>query len=165
MELSDAVYLILMLVFVVFGIFNDSKKKKKRAQTSAQPNSEESEKSVKDIFQELFEIPSADSDSSTPPPIPKRAKANTREQKRESRFKQSTNPVHSFESSLSLVTDFEGESSLKGYKFVNDDLSVTSDDDDESYYTHPVLQSLSQGNKQNEIQKAIIYSEIINRKY
>lgn len=162
MELNDVVYLILMIGFVVFGIFNDSKKKKKAIDSSTEPINKDVKdvKDMRDIFRDLLE----QAKQGTPPPVPKDVTKSRKDIKREKRFKQNTNPMHGFESSMELVTDFERESSLRGYNFVSESMNVEDIDDDQGY-SHPVLDDFSEGDRQSEFTKAIIYSEIINRKY
>ncbi len=160
MELNDVVYLILMLAFIVFGIFNDSKKKKNRSESSTPPLNDDA-KDIREVFQDLFEK----REQVAPPPVPKEMETSRKQPKRDKRFKQNTDPMQAFESSLSLVTDFEGESSLKGYKFAENDLVSSQEVAKKAHETHPILKSLTEGDKQQEIQKALIYSEIINRKY
>ncbi len=154
-----------MVGFIVFGIFNDSKKKKKKiTDNSTEPvNKEWSD--VGDVFREIFE----GDVQRTPPPIPTKKIVNpkTPNPNREKRFKQSDNLLDGFESSLSLVTDFEGESSLKGYKFDMEVMEVIEDGAERysSSFANSILSNFNSGDKQLELKKAIIYSEILNRKY
>ena len=160
MEFGDIIYLLLMLAFFVFGIFNDSKKKKKKVDTSTPPINPEYDRKIRDVFREVFQHPEK---QSAPPPVPKTAKIKS----------QAATPslasVHSathreFQSSLDLVTNFEGESSLKGSLFTSElfdkqkEMKVT-----ETF--HPILEQLRSKEGQSEIRKAVIYSEILNRKY
>ena len=160
MELNDVVYLILMLAFVVFGIFNDSKKKKQDMGDSTN-STDKKETNVRDVFRELFEkIEQRD----VPPPMPKQDMPKRMQPSREKRFKQSHNPMAGFESSMSLVTDFEGESSLKGYNFaeMSIDESITKESEKQ---IHPLIHDIIQADNKSELQKAILYSEILKRKY
>lgn len=160
MELNDVVYLILMVGFVVFGIFNDSKKKKKKSvDTSTEPLNKDV-KDVRELFRDLIE----QAKQVTPPPVPKEKLPQRDQPARKKRFDTSINPIHGFESSMNLVTNFEEESSLRGYNFVSEDMEVMDISDDIGY-THPILKSLSKGDRQSEFKKAIIYSEIINKRY
>ncbi len=152
MELSDVVYLILMIVFVVFGIFNDSKKKKKKINTSTPPFSPNARGEEDDL--------------EMPPPIPKEKVSQRKMVEHRKRFTQTPDPMQTFESSMNLVTDFEKESSLKGYEFSIKKMDSSSDaSGDGMKHPHPILESIIEGDRQAEFQKAIIYSEIINRKY
>ena len=160
MELSDVVYLILMGAFVVFGIFNDSKKKKKAIDTSTKPLNDDA-KDMRDVFRDLLER----TERKNPPPVPKKNSTKRKEPSREKRFKQSSDPMHGFESSMGLVTDFTKESSLKGYDFVDEGSTKVLEINNEIGYQHPILENLVEGDRQSEFKKAIIYSEIINRKY
>lgn len=163
MELSDVVYLILMLGFVVFGIFNDSKKKKRKLDSSTESlNGDEDESEVRDVFRDIFK---KFEQQHTPPPTPVATSTTKRKQPtHEKRFKQSAGAMDSFESSMSLVTNFERESSLKDFRFANESLEV-SDFPDTDKTVHPLLNDLTGGDIQAEIRKAILYSEILNRKY
>ena len=160
MELNDVVYLILMVGFVVFGIFNDSKKKKnKPVDTSTEPLNKDV-KNVRELFRDLIE----QAKQVTPPPVPKEKLPQRDQPVRRKRFETNINPIHGFESSMNLVTNFEEESSLKGYNFVSENMEVLDISDDVGY-THPILKGLLIGDRHSEFKKAIIYSEIINRKY
>lgn len=160
MELNDVVYLILMAGFVVFGIFNDSKKKKnKPVDTSTKPLNKDV-KDVRELFRDLIE----QAKQVTPPPVPKEKLPQRDQPLRRKRFETNINPIHGFESSMNLVTNFEEESSLKGYNFVSENMEVLDISDDVGY-THPILKGLSRGDRHSEFKKAIIYSEIMNRRY
>lgn len=139
MEFGDIIYLILLLAFVVFGIFNDSNKKRKKISESTQPEKQP-----------------------IPPPTPKTVKSK-------SQLARSTiNPVgrtyREFQSSLDLVTNFEGESSLKGSMFASG-LFDNHQEMKVEETIHPILEQLRSKDGQSEIRKAVIYSEILNRKY
>lgn len=142
MEFGDIVYFLLMLGFLVFGIFNDSKKKKKNINQSTPPLNP-------DVFP----------DKTLPPPLRKVAK------KAKKLVPVQTPPPPKrveFQSSMDLVTDFEGESSLKGTIF---DYKMPVKAEKSLYEPHPILNDLTGEDGSEEIRKAIIYSEILKRKY
>ncbi|MGI6046901.1 MAG: hypothetical protein ACOYEG_02645 [Petrimonas sp.] len=157
MEFGDIIYLLLMFAFIVFGIFNDSKKKKKKVSESTQPVNREEE--FRDVIREIFQKPQK---QSVPPPTPKTVKRKT--QVVTPSFSSAKSTHREFQSSLDLVTDFEGESSLKGSMFASElfenqkEMKVTET-------LHPILKQLRSKDGQSEIRKAVIYSEILNRKY
>lgn len=160
MEFGDIVYLILMLGFIVFGIFNDSKKKKRKIDTSTPPLNPENERRVPEVFREIFQTPDK---QSVPPPVPRTSSKKT-SQKAASKAMppKTTRPV--FQSSMDLVTNFEGESSLKGSMFASDLMEKQTEMTSTETF-HPILEQLRSKDGQAEMRKAIIYSEILNKKY
>jgi hypothetical protein len=157
MEFGDIIYLILMLAFFVFGIFNDSKKKQKKISKSTQPVNREGE--FRDVFREIFQKPQQ---QPVPPPTPKTVRSKSQLAKPTLASARST--YREFQSSLDLVTDFEGESSLKGSLFASE-LFDNHREMKAVETFHPILEQLRSKNGQSEIRKAVIYSEILNRKY
>lgn len=157
MEFGDIIYLILILAFFVFGIFNDSKKKKKEISKNTQPVNLEEE--FRDVFREVFQKPQR---QSVPPPTPKTVKNKSQLARPTITSARSTH--WEFQSSLDLVTDFEGESSLKGSMFASE-LFNNRQEMKAMETVHPILEQLRSKNGQSEIRKAVIYSEILNRKY
>ncbi len=160
MEFGDIVYLILMLGFIVFGIFNDSKKKKRKADTSTPPINPGDDLDIRDVFREVFQ----NSDkSSAPPPAPKKTDRKASQKAATATIPtEKSRPV--FQSSMDLVTNFEGESSLKGSMFASE-LMDTRKEMKVSETFHPILEQLRSKDGQAEMRKAVIYSEILNRKY
>ena len=138
MEFGDIIYLILLLAFVVFGIFNDSKKRKKISE-STQPEKQP-----------------------IPPPTPKTVKSKS--QLARPTASSAGYTYREFQSSLDLVTNFEGESSLKGSMFASG-LFDNHREMKVEETLHPILEQLRSKDGQSEIRKAVIYSEILNRKY
>lgn len=69
-----------------------------------------------------------------------------------------------FQSSLGLVTDFEGESSLKDSMFASERFD-NRPEMEAGETVHPILEQLRSKDGQSEIRKAVIYSEILNRRY
>ena len=157
MEFGDIIYLLLMLAFFVFGIFNDSKKKKKKISKSTQPVNLEEE--FRDVFREVFQKPQR---QPIPPPTPKTVK--NRSQLARPAMTSARSTRYEFQSSLDLVTDFEGESSLKGSLFASE-LFDNRSEMKTVETVHPILEQLRSKDGQSEIRKAVIYSEILNRKY
>lgn len=159
MEFEDILYLILMLVFAVFGIFNDSKKRKKRVGEATQPVNREEE--FRDVFREIFQNSSK---QQTPPPVPRNIPAEKNRRKSASMFQNSKSRYQGFQSSLDLVTNFEGESSLKGSLYVSESLD-RREAGKQTDISHPVLECLRGSERSTEVRKAVIYSEILKRKY
>lgn len=156
MEFGDILYIILILVFIVFGFFKDLNKRKKNNNT----NTEAENKNLGDVFKEVFaqmEKPQ------TPPPVPGSVR---REQKKRPApvTSPSVRSEYQFQSSMDLIMDFEDESSLSGYIFPDYDLDSPIDKQ-AANVSHPVLEDLTGNNRESEFQKAIIYSEILKRRY
>lgn len=157
MEFGDIIYLILLLAFFVFGIFNDSKKKKKKISKSTQPVNLEEE--FRDVFREVFQKPQK---QPVPPPTPKVVKSKSQPARPAMASARSTR--WEFQSSLGLVTDFEGESSLKDSMFASERFD-NRPEMEAGETVHPILEQLRSKDGQSEIRKAVIYSEILNRRY
>lgn len=157
MEFGDILYVILILVFIVFGFFKDLSKKKRDNLEKADP----ADKSLGDVFKEVFtqlERPQ------NPPPVP--APAKKEEKKRSATAFSAPASIDSeFQSSMDLIMDFESESSLSDYVFPDYDLDSPSVKKQKKRGDHPILEDLTGDNKESEFLKAIIYSEILNRRY
>ena len=133
MDVGDIIYYIILVFFLIFGFFSKSNKQKKTQESRNPPS-----------FPRRSHIPetpaskvSAKQSIHTPPPVKKRG----------------------FQSSLDLVTDFEGESSLKNSMF-----SQNKDMEEQSLTPHPLMSEI--GNiGAGELRKGIIYSEILKRKF
>lgn len=148
MEFGDILYLILIVVFIVFGFFKDLNKKKKQIDESTPTLNEE----LKDVFREIFSQGGA---PQVPPPAPKPARKKPVVEKA---------PEYAFQSSMSFVADFEGESSLSHYKFP--DYEMDSPIEKEVIIeAHPAIKDFTGDDSEAEFQKAILYSEILKRKY
>ncbi|MDO5664854.1 MAG: hypothetical protein Q4G63_06325 [Bacteroidia bacterium] len=155
MEFGDIIYLILMLAFFVFGIFNDSKKKKKKIDKSTEPINRE----IREVFREIFQ-----NNEKQPIPSPTLKTEKRKDQVVPPSITPAKSPHREFQSSLDLVTNFEGESSLKGSMFASE-LFDNQKEMKVAETFHPILERLRSKDGQSEIQKAIIYTEILNRKY
>ncbi len=144
MEFGDILYIIALIFFFVFGIFNDARKKKKQVSQNTPP-----------LNQEVF-----------PERIPKRQVPKTiKSRVKENLPPPAPKPVHrEFQSSLDLVSNYEGQSSIKSSIFV-DDLREHYKEQRETQAVHPILKELKSEGGSEEIRKAIIYSEILQRKY
>ena len=156
MELGDILYLILIIVFIVFGIFKDLKKKKRRIEENNEPTT----KSLDEVFKELF---GQSESNQTPPPVPEKV------QKMKRKTDKISMPVpnkgrYQFQSSMELTTNFEGESSLSGYDFPDYELESPIEKEIVEK-KHHLLEDLAGDNSESEFRKAIIYSEILKRKY
>ncbi len=155
MEFGDIIYLLLMLAFFVFGIFNDSKKKKKKINKSTEPINRE----IREVFREVFQNKEK---QPVPPPTPTTVKR--KKQPVTTATSTAKYTPREFQSSLDLVTNFEGESSLKGSMFASDLFDGQKEMKARETF-HPILEQLRSRDGQSEIRKAVIYSEILNRKY
>ena len=111
------------------------------------------------MIREVFQKPQR---QPVPPPTPKAVK--NKSQPARSAVTSARNTYREFQSSLELVTDFEGESSLKGSMFASE-LFDNRPEMKAVETVHPILEQLRSKDGQSEIRKAVIYSEILNRKY
>ncbi len=154
MDFGDIIYYLLLIFFMILGIFNNSKKKK--AEQQSQIPKTESDSPTFD-FPKLPETIKNINRRKTPPPVPV--------------TKPETYKRPQFQSSMDLVTDFEGESSLKGTIFVDegdfDNISVSDPitSAETSNIVHPLIKDLHRNNRINEMRKGIIYGEILKPKY
>lgn len=158
MEFAASFNGILILLFLVLAFIKSAKDAKKKGQSSneTKPNLGEE---LKEIFKEIMDGHKGDNAPARPPMPP------------QERTTQMTPPSFSaeqmgkeFVSSLSLVTDFEKESSLKGY-YTTERMKRMVTDRTTDKESHPVLDDLMGENREEEFKKAIIYSEILTRKY
>ena len=163
MEFGDIIYFILLLFFAILGFFNESRKKKNLQQQ------QKGESESRPLFGEemdgdepyLYHLPLPK--QSELPPVPPAPQKNKRPE---------------FRSSLDLVTDFEGVSSLKSSIFVYDaDDSFAQDDasvftaseqekpNEKSRTLHPLVAELTGEGGEEALKKGLIYGEIMQRKY
>lgn len=164
MEFGDIIYLIILLFFMILGFFNDSRKKKNRQGKKAGGNADSFlEERVETILQTL-ENEKKKRKTSVLPPVP---------------ADYSGKDVHrTFQSSMDLVTDFEGQSSLKSSIFVYDaDSSFALDTDSSDIFNkkapadrqrsvvHPLIADLLGDGGREELKKGLVYGEILRRKH
>lgn len=156
MDFGDIIYYVLLVFFMILGFFNNSKKKK--ASEKSQTNQPQPERDLPTFeFPKIPETFKNINRRKTPPPVPV---TKTERYKRPE-----------FQSSMDLVTDFEGESSLKGSIYVDDGTfknvyerdRITSSE--KTQLVHPLIKDLHSANLKNEIRKGIIYGEILKPKY
>lgn len=143
MDSGDIIYLIIAVFFMILGFFNKSKEKKKNTANKPAENASP-----------LF------------PPIPPITvtKKNREEENRHATPPLPPKPV--FQSSLDLVTDFEGESSLKGVRFDKGvDFSYEEKPDSQTVIYHNAIADLVQENAHGELRKALIYKEVLQQKF
>lgn len=152
MEFGDIVYLILIVAFMIFGFFKEIRKKNRKIDESTEPVNTE----LGDLFRDVF-------DAGSTPHMPPATDIETKKKNKET-GKSLASKEFVFQSSMDLVTDFEGESSLKGHGF-KEHLNEESLNRATLVELHPVLDDLTGENRSEELQKAIVYSEIIKRKY
>ncbi|MDR0334151.1 MAG: hypothetical protein LBI15_11920 [Dysgonamonadaceae bacterium] len=157
MEFGDLIYFILVIAFMVLGFFNDARKRKKRkmereASTSHQDSQKQSENQhkVEDSDDWWRNLPKT-------PPIPTTKKPTPYVRKE-------------FQSSLDLVTNFEGESSLKDSIFVQDAAFTNIYEEKRRRkqsppLVHPLVRDLLNDSGNKELKKGLIYGEILQRKY
>ena len=164
MEFGDIIYLIILLFFMILGFFNDSRKKKNKQEREAGKNAVPfPEERIETILQTI-EHEKKKRQTTIHPPIP---------------AAYSGKDVHkTFQSSMDLVTDFEGQSSLKSSIFVYDaDSSFAQDSDASDIFNkkasatglrtvvHPLIADLMGDGGREELKKGLVYGEILRRKY
>ena len=149
---------VLILLLLVIAFIKSAKDAKKKNQTTNKDQPGLGEE-LKEIFKEIMEGNTGGKTPVIPPIHPTE------------RTEQLTPPAFSaeqmgkeFVSSLSLVADFEKESSLKGY-YTTERMKRTVTERSVGTEPHPMLEDLMGENREEEFQKAIIYSEILTRKY
>lgn len=161
MEFGDIIYFILLLFFVILGFFNDSRKKRNLQQNQHDRSAEVFPGEGDDEpFSPYLPRPYV---VEIPPAVPPRVQKDVRP---------------GFRSSLDLVTDFEGQSSLKSSIFVYDaDASFDQEtapgelDSEQlssvgwNLSTHPLLAELNSDAGPDALRKGLIYGEIMQRKY
>lgn len=146
MELGDIIYILVLFSFFIFGIIKDIKKKEASKQQKLPQN---------------FPNPTYAGKKSKPATASSQKKRNN----------VSSPPVPEFatnqdiSSSMQPSYTLEGSSSLQERQFSykgqnqNDNSFVTNN------IMHPILKELTGENRSEELRKAVIYNEIINRKY
>ena len=159
MEFGDIIYFILLVFFLILGFFNDSRKKKQQQkQSEAEP---------RPFFDEEEEIvppqPQGRKRKAIPPAVP--AAYSGKYAHRE------------FQSSLDLVSIHDEQSSHPSYTFDYDANSFYEKDPDSpdasdnareetlKKSVHPLIKDLRDDTGHGELKKALIYGEIIQRKY
>jgi hypothetical protein len=157
MEFGDLIYFILVIAFMILGFFNDARKRKKRKmeQEASAPH-QNSQKQPKN----QHKVEDSDDwwkNSPKTPPIPTTKKPAPYVRKE-------------FQSSLDLVTNFEGESSLKGSIFVQDPAFLNIYEQKRKQKqspppVHPLVRDLLNDSGNKELKKGLIYGEILQRKY
>jgi hypothetical protein len=157
MEFGDLIYFILVIAFMILGFFNDARKRKKRkleqeASTSHQNPQKQSENQYKVESSDDWwrNLPKA-------PPVSTTKKSAPYARKE-------------FQSSLDLVTNFEGESSLKDSIFVQDAAFTNIYEEKRRQKqappsTHPLVRDLLNDSGNNELKKGLVYGEILQRRY
>lgn len=148
MDLGDIIYYAIVVFFLILGFFNKSKKEKKTMQQMEKDVESEKSKSIPFPFPKNFR-------KENPPPIPADIPKSTIRRE--------------FQSSMSLVTDFQKESSLEGTLYVNDEgmqaVFSGQSEDNTTIIIHPLVADLLENDPQEELKKAIIYSEIFQHKF
>jgi uncharacterized protein YneF (UPF0154 family) len=157
MEFGDLIYFILVIAFMILGFFNDARKRKKRKMEQeasiSRQNSQrefENQKKTDDLVDWWKNLPKT-------PPVPATKKPAPYVRKE-------------FQSSLDLVTDFEGESSLKDSIFVQDPAFLNIYEQKRKLKqspppVHPLVRDLLNDSGNKELKKGLIYGEILQRKY
>jgi len=164
MEFGDIIYLIILLFFMILGFFNDSRKKKNRQEKEQGGNADPFPDEREETILQTLEKEIRKRKTSVLPPVP---------------ADYSGKDVHrTFQSSMDLVTDFEGQSSLKSSIFVYDaDSSFAQDTDSSDIFNkkapaigqrpvvHPLIADLMGDGGREELKKGLVYGEILRRKY
>lgn len=156
MDFGDIIYYVLVVFFLILSFFNKSKKEKKAQKQLSQPTQSKPFSTRKTSTKNhSIPIPKRIWKSETLPPTPETVPPTYKRRE--------------FQSSLSLVTDFEKESSLEGSLYVNDEgmraIFSEQTENNKSVAIHPLVTELLNNNINEELRKAVIYSEIFQRKF
>ncbi|MBF6597027.1 MAG: hypothetical protein ITF98_02235 [Fermentimonas sp.] len=165
MEIGDLFYIIILSLFMILGFFNDSRKKKNEQKQQSQPKPDIYEYDEPEIIPPLYK--------KITPPNPK--VVNRKSSWESDIAKSHVKEGHTaFQSSMQFLTDFDKESSLKNSIYVNDTGETYMQDTDSQNRIkaissptlgNDIVNDLTGDNSRNELVKALIYSEIIKRKY
>ena len=154
---------IIILLLLVLAFIKSAKDAKKKNQTSGEETPSIGDE-LREVFREIM-----DSHRSKPIPVPPPAHPAEPSHTKPS-YSMTPTPFKAepmgqeFVSSISQVTDFEKESSLKGY-IKSEEMTRMVADLTTSREPHPIIDDLMGENREEEFRKAIIYSEILTRKY
>ena len=153
MELGDIIYYILMILIVVFSVLSDRGKRsaKKNVSESTQPIN--TKKEIREIIHKKTR--------QTPPPFPKTV---SRENHRKNPPGTTPLPMpREFTSSLDAALQTEGQSAIDSFLINDDDYHYTLAGEEKTLpAANPFAAALSE---KNELKKAIIYNEILKRKF
>lgn len=158
MDIGDIIYYIALAIFLIFGFFNKSKRE------SEKRKAELPKKSMPDLEPMSNDRPVFQPKQYSPLPIPKvivkkESTSVTIPKKQEIPLPKKKG----FQSSVDLVTNFEGQSSIKGSLFVSEDDTFTKDD--ESDVRLEAKHSEMSGIDKSDWRKAVIFHEILTRKF
>ncbi len=151
MDIGDIIYTLVLFFFFAIGLVGDFRKKKASKQQNAPkgtPIPKAKPKKMKPAT-----IPSQNRwENQTPPPVATQTRVEPMVHKE-------------FQSSLNLSASTEGYSSLQDSLLTNTSHEQISETDTKITQLHPILKDLTGENRGSEFRKAIIYSEILKRKY
>ena len=165
MEIGDLFYIIILSLFMILGFFNDLRKKKNEQKQQSHPNPDINHSDEPEIIPPLYK-------KITPPDPKVINRKRSWENNTTKRHAQEGGSV--FQSSMKYLTDFDKESSLKNSIFVNDTGKTYMQVEDSQGGNKTlnnrtlggdIISDLTGENSRNELVKALIYSEIMKRKY
>lgn len=153
MEFGDIIYILVLFSFFIFGIIKDIKKKEASKQQNLPPNIPTPKPLGKKSKSETSTSQKRRNKEVIPPPMPD---VVTKSQYGYKDISSSTRPSFAFEG-ISALQERQLTHQISQNR--NDNPFVSKD------RMHPILKELTGENRSEELRKAIIYNEIINRKY
>lgn len=135
-NLGDWIYIVFLIVAAVSGLFSSKNKKKRPTQVLGQPEYEPAKEEHAPSGKGFWEI----LEEATTPPEKKEKKIKKKEIRQPNPFLAAEQEIHKSKVSSSPITNFPTEEE------------------------HALLEDIEFNNTE-ELRKAVIYSEILNRKY
>ena len=135
-NLGDWIYIVFLIVAAVSGLFSSKNKKKRQTQVLGQPEYEPAKEEHAPSGKGFWEI----LEEVTTPPEKKEKKIKKKEIRQPNPFLAAEQEIHKSKVSSSPITNFPTEEE------------------------HALLEDIEFNNTE-ELRKAVIYSEILNRKY
>ncbi|RHU21624.1 hypothetical protein DXD68_23675 [Parabacteroides sp. TM07-1AC] len=135
-NLGDWIYIVFLIVAAVSGLFSSKNKKKRPTQVLGQPEYEPAKEEHAPSGKGFWEI----LEEATTPPEKKEKKKKKKEIRQPNPFLAAEQEIHKSKVSSSPITNFPTEEE------------------------HALLEDIEFNNAE-ELRKAVIYSEILNRKY
>ncbi len=151
MDLGDIIYILVLFSFFIFGFIKDIKKKEASKQQKL-PQNIPSPESIDKKKKSATVTSQKQRNKVVPPPVPN--------------F--DTVGQYKYEGTSSTIPSYalEGHSALQNRETIG---HFTQKEDNSSVITknkwHPILEDLTGENRSEELRKAVIYNEIINRRY
>ncbi|MDR1743903.1 MAG: hypothetical protein LBR48_08840 [Dysgonamonadaceae bacterium] len=156
MDAGTIIYFIVILFVAILGFFNKSKKEQQtKDQDKGAPESPVFPSTIPDIVRKIQDARELKEIKGRRQPVPV-AEAAPKQK--------------NFAPSVSTITSsIEGQSSLKGSLYVDDSPfdgdRIGEQSPKETRPSHPLIADLAGDGLQGELRKAVLYAEILNRRY